>query len=451
MAGHATQTIAALATPAGRGGIGVIRISGPKASHIARQVLGHLPEPRKAEYLPFKGEGEEVLDQGIALFFPGPNSFTGEDVLELQGHGGPILLDLLLRHIFSLGVRPARPGEFSEQAFLNDKIDLAQAEAIADLINAGTEAAARSALRSMQGEFSKTIHELVEGLIQLRIYIEAAMDFADEEIDFLSDGKVTEQLADLQRRLADVQSSARQGSLLRDGVNAVIIGPPNAGKSSLLNRLSGRDSAIVTDIPGTTRDILREQIQIDGVPLHIIDTAGLRDTDCQVEAEGVRRARAALDDADLVMLVLDDSKNPDEVEARLREELPPGRSAVIIHNKIDLSGHDAGSETEGPLTRVWLSARQEIGLECLKDVLKKAIGYEHHPEGDIIARRRHLEAIERADQALMRGMEQLEVFQASELLAEELRSAQDALSEITGEFTSDDLLGRIFSSFCIGK
>ncbi len=455
MAPEFQNTIAAIATPGGRGGIGIVRISGPRVPEIARAVLGRLPLPRQAEFLPFRDADGGVLDQGIALFFPGPHSFTGEDVLELQGHGGPVVMDLLLRRVTSLGARLARPGEFSERAFLNDKLDLAQAEAIADLIDSSTEQAARSALHSLQGEFSALIHELVEALTELRLYAEAAIDFAEEEIDFLSDGRIATRLEDLCNRVDQVLATAQRGCLLREGISVVIAGLPNAGKSSLLNGLAGRESAIVTEIPGTTRDVLREQIQIDGIPLHIVDTAGLRDSVDRIEQEGLRRAHIELSQADRVLLVIDDSQCPEDAERKLITRLPqpgpkPG-TVTVVHNKIDLSGHSPAIETCDDRTRVFLSARSGEGLALLRSHLKQSMGYAHSGEGDYMARRRHLDALARAQAALARGRQQLETYRAGELLCEELRLAQNALSEITGAFTSEDLLDRIFSSFCIGK
>lgn len=444
------DTICAVATPPGRGGIGVVRVSGARVPELARAVLGDLPRPRQARFARFLGDGDEVLDEGIALYFPAPHSFTGEDVLELQGHGGPVLLDRLLRRLHALGARLARPGEFSERAFLNGKLDLAQAEAVADLIAANTEAAARAALRSLQGEFSALIEQLVEALIELRVYVESAIDFPDEEIDFLSDGAVDARLADIERRLAEVLASARRGQVLRDGMTLVIAGRPNAGKSSLLNRLAGYEAAIVTEVAGTTRDVLREHIHIDGMPIHVIDTAGIRDSADIVEQEGIKRAWRAIEQADRVLLVVDDRDGITPAEQQLLERLPPGREFTVIRNKIDLSGSAPGPRngTYGP--ELCLSAHTGAGIDELRAHLKACMGYQE--EGTtILARRRHLEALEQAEQHLRAGRRQLEVHRAGELLAEELRLAQHCLGSITGEFTSDDLLGRIFSTFCIGK
>lgn len=448
------DTIAALATPPGRGGVGIVRVSGPSAAAVAQAVLGHQPTPRYAHYGPFQGEAS-VIDEGIALYFPGPNSFTGEDVLELQGHGGPVLMDMLLERCVQLGTRLARPGEFSERAFLNDKLDLAQAEAIADLIDASSRAAAENALRSLQGEFSQRVSQLVSELIQLRLYVEAAIDFPEEEIDFLADGVVAAKLATLRETLETVRAAANQGSLMREGMSVVIAGRPNAGKSSLLNRLTERDSAIVTEIEGTTRDVLREHIHIDGMPLHVIDTAGLRDTPDAVERIGVQRAWAEIEKADRVLLLVDsretDSLDPTAIWPEFVERLPdPGR-LTLVRNKIDQSGEgsDVDLSTTPPVIRI--SAENGAGVDNLKNHLKAIMGFDATTEGRFSARRRHLDALERAAQALANGTRQLEGAAAGELLAEDLREAQHSLNEITGEFTADDLLGEIFGSFCIGK
>ena len=446
-----TDTIAAIATPPGRGGIGVIRVSGPRSAAIAEAVCGALPAPRQAALRRFRAGDGAVLDEGIALYFPAPHSFTGEDVLELQGHGGPVVMDLLLARVCELDARPARPGEFSERAFLNDKLDLAQAEAIADLIASDTAAAARAALRSLQGEFSRRVHALVEGLIELRMYVEAAIDFPEEEIDFLADGVIAERLGALRERLNALQAAAGQGRLLRDGMTVVIAGRPNAGKSSLLNHLAGREAAIVTAIPGTTRDVLREHISIDGMPLHVIDTAGLRDSDDPVEREGIRRAWAEIEAADRILMVVDDRLGLNDAERALRERLPPATPVTVLYNKIDLSGRSPTVRDGAWGTEILLSAKTEAGLDRLREHLKACMGYDSGEEGVFMARRRHLEALDRATAALDRAAYQLEIVRAGELVAEELREAQNALAEITGEFTSEDLLARIFSSFCIGK
>ncbi|MEA3404681.1 MAG: tRNA uridine-5-carboxymethylaminomethyl(34) synthesis GTPase MnmE [Pseudomonadota bacterium] len=445
------DTIAAIATAPGRGGVGIVRVSGKQALEIAEQVLGKTPQPRYAHYAPFYGDQGEVLDQGIALYFPGPNSFTGEDVLELQGHGGPVVLEWLLSRVVKLGARLAEPGEFSKQAFMNDKLDLAQAEAISDLIEASSDQAARSALRSLQGEFSAQVNQLVEELTQLRIFVEAAIDFPEEEIDFLSDGRVAGQLQHILDRLQAVFLSAQQGVLLREGMSVVILGRPNAGKSSLLNALSGRESAIVTDIAGTTRDIVKEEINIDGMPLHILDTAGVREATDQVEQIGIDRAWKALDEADRVLVMLQAGEAIHPEDQVILDKLPAHIPVTIIRNKIDLIKHEPMVEQDGEQSVVWLSAKQKLGLELLRAHLKTAMGYEQTGEGVFMARKRHIDALQTALQWAQNGQQQLELYAAGELLAEDLRLAQESLSEITGRFTSDDLLGRIFTSFCIGK
>ena len=413
-----------------------------------------------------------AIDNGVALYFPAPHSFTGEDVLELQGHGGPVVMDMLVRRVIELGGRFARPGEFSERAFLNNKLDLAQAEAIADLIASGTEQAAKAALRSLQGEFSAQIHTLVEKIIALRSYIEAAIDFPDEEVDYLADSSVTARLDELCGEMTIVLNGARQGNLLTEGMSVVVAGKPNAGKSSLLNRLAGREAAIVTEIPGTTRDVLREHIHIDGLPLHIIDTAGLREGGDPVEQEGIRRAWSEIASADIVLLVTENQAALDEHERAIVKQLPPVVPLTIVHNKTDLVTYRDGlmsrkaGRRERPgseptlkiaekehenISEIWLSAKTGVGLDLLRAHLKQRAGYQDSTMGIFSARRRHLDALHRAQDAILNGRRQLKESRAGELLAEELRQAQSALSEITGEFSSEDLLGRIFSSFCIGK
>ncbi|MBB1489330.1 tRNA uridine-5-carboxymethylaminomethyl(34) synthesis GTPase MnmE [Oceanospirillum sediminis] len=453
------DTIAAQATPPGRGGVGIVRISGSRAKDVAQNILGLLPEPRYAHYGPFYDQGGaangQVLDEGIALYFPGPNSFTGEDVLELQGHGGPVIIDLLLKRVLECGVRLARPGEFSERAFLNDKMDLAQAEAIADLIDSVSEQAARNAIRSLQGEFSGKVHDLVDKLTQLRIYVEAAIDFPEEEIDFLADGKVLNDLEAIQRELLTVRSSASQGALMQEGMTVVIAGRPNAGKSSLLNALSGRDSAIVTDIAGTTRDVLREHIHIDGMPLHIVDTAGLRETPDQVEQIGVQRAWDEINKADRVLLMVDStstaSNDPHEIWPDFVDQLPRTARISVIRNKIDQSGESAGIDLSTGVSILRLCAKSGEGVDNLKQHLKEVMGYTGTTEGGFSARRRHIDALNQAEEYLNNGHYQLMAMGAGELLAEDLRMAQHALGEITGHISADDLLGKIFGSFCIGK
>lgn len=451
-----TDTIVAQATAPGRGGVGIIRVSGPKASQVALEVTGKALKPRFADYLPFKSADDVELDQGIALFFPNPNSFTGEDVLELQGHGGPVVMDMLINRILQIeGIRPARPGEFSERAFMNDKMDLTQAEAIADLIDASSEEAAKSALQSLQGQFSKKINTLVESLIYLRIYVEAAIDFPEEEIDFLADGKVSTDLQNIIDNLEAVRAQANQGAIMREGMKVVIAGRPNAGKSSLLNALSGKDSAIVTDIAGTTRDVLREHIHIDGMPLHIIDTAGLRDASDEVERIGINRAWEEISQADRVLFMVDgtttNATDPKEIWPDFIDRLPDNIGMTVIRNKADTTNEALGICHVNDPTLIRLSAKTGQGVESLRNHLKECMGFAGSNEGGFMARRRHLDSLDKAAEHLTIGQQQLEGYMAGEILAEELRITQQHLNEITGEFSSDDLLGRIFSSFCIGK
>ncbi|MCG2580339.1 MAG: tRNA uridine-5-carboxymethylaminomethyl(34) synthesis GTPase MnmE [Marinobacter sp.] len=452
---YMTDTIAAIATAPGQAGVGIVRVSGPGARDIACRMLGYEPRPRYAHYGPFYDQKNQLIDEGIGLFFPNPNSFTGEDVFELQGHGGTVILDLLLRQVCELGARLARPGEFSERAFLNDKLDLTQAEAIADLIESSSEQAARCAVRSMQGVFSRRIESLVEAVTHLRIYVEAAIDFPEEEIDFLADGKVA---ADLQQLITDLDSiltEAQQGTILRDGMKVVIAGRPNAGKSSLLNALAGREAAIVTAIEGTTRDVLREHIHIDGMPLHIIDTAGLRDSPDEVEQIGIARAWDEIRQADRILLMVDATTTPEttphEIWPDFIDQLPASAPVTVIRNKVDLSGETIGLVDNPAAPVIRLAAKSAAGLEILRDHLKQCMGFAATTEGGFLARRRHLDALERARDSMLQGQGQLDGFGAGELLAEDLRAAQDALGEITGVMTPDDLLGKIFSSFCIGK
>ncbi|GAA5131012.1 tRNA uridine-5-carboxymethylaminomethyl(34) synthesis GTPase MnmE [Thalassotalea piscium] len=450
------ETIAAQATAPGRGGVGIIRVSGPQVINVAKAILGKLPELRKAEYLTFHDLNKHPLDQGIALYFKGPNSFTGEDILELQGHGGPVILDMLLREILSLPkVRMANPGEFSEQAFLNDKLDLTQAEAIADLINSSSEQAARCALHSLKGEFSALINNMVESTIHLRMYVEASIDFPEEEIDFLADKKIVTDLKAIIAQVENVQKQAQQGAIIREGMRVVIAGRPNAGKSSLLNALSGRESAIVTDIEGTTRDVLSEQIHIDGMPLHIIDTAGLRESADKVEQIGIERAWQEINQADRVLLMVDSTEQQSDDITKFWPEffqkLPENIGLTIVINKADISGSVTGLNEKNKIPTITLSAKTGDGIDQLKEHLKSIMGYQGGNEGGFMARRRHLAALEAAHKHLVIGLEQLESFVAGEILAEELRLCQQELNKITGEFTNDDLLGQIFSSFCIGK
>jgi tRNA modification GTPase len=448
-----TDTIAAAATPPGRGGVGIVRISGPKVPELAAILLGgDLPKARHATFARFLDAQREPIDAGLALFFPAPHSYTGEHVLELHGHGGPLVMEALVSRAVELGARRAQAGEFTQRAFLNDKLDLAQAEAIADLIDAGSQQAARAAMRSLQGEFSAMVHGLTDAVIELRTYVEAAIDFPEEEIDFLADRELTARFQAVRDHFEGVSDSARQGRLLREGMTVVIAGRPNAGKSSLLNRLAGYDAAIVTPIAGTTRDVVRERISIDGMPLHVLDTAGLRSGGDAVEEEGMRRAHAEMRRADRVLFVIDAAADPDAVAFREeRERLPRDVPVTLVFNKCDLAvGIPVADTLTGP-PRLVLSALSGKGLEELRAHLKDCMGYQTADGGTVSARRRHLEALARARAHTEEAARQLTERRAGELVAEELRAAQRALSEITGEFTSDDLLGRIFAGFCIGK
>ncbi|HHO70132.1 MAG TPA: tRNA uridine-5-carboxymethylaminomethyl(34) synthesis GTPase MnmE [Halothiobacillus sp.] len=443
------DTIAAIATAPGRGGIGIVRISGHKVPSLAEKILGRLPKARYAHYGRFFDEHGEVLDDGIALYFPGPNSYTGEDVLELQGHGGPVVLDAVLRTTLKLGARLARPGEFTERAFLNGRLDLAQAEAVVDLIDASSQAAARAAMRALSGEFSRKVDSVTQALIELRMYIESELDFPEEEIDFLADerlhAKSRQLLAEIDRLLA----STSQGVLLREGMRVAIVGRPNTGKSSLLNRLAGEERAIVTDIPGTTRDVLHAEIQIDGLPVHVIDTAGLRESDDPVEQEGIRRAWVEIEQADAIILMVDDQKGITDTDKATLEKLPP-KPLIQLYNKIDLTGRSPGwIDREQRVLAI--SARQNLGLDQLRQTLKDLVGYQANEGGQFIARRRHLDALQQAREEIAAALIALTETRAGELAAESLRRAQLAMDEITGKFTADDLLGKIFSSFCIGK
>ncbi len=447
-----TETIVAAATPPGRGGIGIVRLSGPKAPELAAVILGELPKARQATFRRFLDARQEPIDAGLALFFPAPHSYTGEHVLELHGHGGPLVMEALVARAVELGARRATPGEFTQRAFLNDKLDLAQAEAIADLIDAGSQEAARAAMRSLQGEFSTMVRGLTEAVIELRSYVEAAIDFPEEEIDFLAARELAERFQAVRDHFEGVSDSARQGRLLREGMTVVIAGRPNAGKSSLLNRLAGYDAAIVTPIPGTTRDVVRERIAIDGMPLHVLDTAGLRSGGDLVEEEGIRRAQAEMLRADRVLFVIDASQDPSahafrEEFARLPADVP----VTLVFNKCDLAvGLPVADTVTGPPC-VYVSALTGSGLAELKAHLKLCMGYQGVEGGTISARRRHLDALARARAHTEEAARQLNERRAGELVAEELRGAQQALGEITGEFSSEDLLGRIFADFCIGK
>ena len=438
------DTIVAPATPPGTGGVGIVRISGPDVERIARAMLGSLPEPRTATYRNMHNAAGERVDAGIALYFPAPASYTGESVLELHGHGGPVVVSMIVDAVVDLGARMAEPGEFSKRAFLNDKLDLVQAEAIADLIGSGTAQAARAALRSLSGAFSTAVDALAGKLVRLRMHVEAAIDFPEEEIDFLADEALHARIAECAGALETLLVQAQQGRVLRDGFQIVIVGKPNAGKSSLLNLLSGQEAAIVTEVAGTTRDVLREQIDVDGLAVELIDTAGLRNDPDRIEAEGIRRAKDALRNADAVLWIQDVT---DSDQGTPRENLPADLPVTVVHNKIDLTDDRPGL-VDG---EVWLSAQTGEGVAALRRCIRALAGYEGHGEGAFTARRRHLRALRRAADHFMTGRHALEETKAGELLAEELRLAHEALGEITGAVTADDLLGKIFSEFCIGK
>ncbi len=441
-------TIAAIATPKGKGGVGIIRLSGALAISIAKQIT-HLTtlKPRYAHFTAFYEADENILDSGLCLCFPAPHSYTGEDVVELHGHGGTVVLDMLLRLSLNLGARLANAGEFTERAFLNNKLDLAQAEAVADLIDSSTEQSVRSAQNSLRGVFSEQINDLVTELTELRIYVEAAIDFIDEEIDFLGDGVVANKITNLQIRLQKLQQTAQQGRLLREGMSVVLAGKPNAGKSSLLNALAGHEAAIVTAIAGTTRDVLKEHIQLDGMPLHIIDTAGLRASENLIEQEGIRRAQAEIAQADCIVLVVDIR----EVELELKQQFPEKIPVIVVYNKIDLVQRQPEVVFNSGFTEIYLSLKPEQGLDLLRHQLQQHVGYNSDADSVFIARRRHIEALNVANTAITQALMQLQTNYASELVAEELRSAQNSLATITGKFSADDLLGKIFASFCIGK
>jgi tRNA modification GTPase len=447
-----TDTIVAAATPPGRGGVGIVRISGPKTPEMAAVLLGELPPPRHATFARFLDAQQDPIDAGLALFFPAPHSYTGEHVLELHGHGGPLVIEALVGRVLELGARRAQPGEFTQRAFLNDKLDLAQAEAIADLIDASSRAAVRAAMRSLQGQFSAMVRGLTEAVIELRTYVEAAIDFPEEEIDFLADRELAARFQSVRDHFEGVLESARQGRLLREGMTVVIAGRPNAGKSSLLNRLAGYDAAIVTPVPGTTRDVLRERIHLDGMPLHVLDTAGLREAGDVIEEEGIRRAQAEMQRADRVLFVIDAVEDPDGLAVRAeRARLPADVPLTLVFNKCDLAvGLPLADETGGP-PRYMISALTGAGVPELCAHLQASMGYQSVDGGAISARRRHLEALAQARTHTEEAARLLTERRAGELVAEELRAAQRALNEITGEFTSDDLLGRIFAGFCVGK
>lgn len=453
MVSSSSDTIAAKATASGKGGVGIIRVSGQGAKTVAREVLGLLPEPRNATFCSFRQKDGSSIDQGLALFFEQPNSFTGEDVLELHGHGGIVVMDLLLQRVLEVGARLAQPGEFSQRAFLNNKIDLTQAEAIADLIDASSVASARSAMQSLQGRFSQEINSLVEQVTLLRMYVEAAIDFPEEEIDFLSDGKILNHLHAIQAQLQQTLAQTQQGAALNEGIKVVIAGYPNAGKSSLLNYLSGEETAIVSHSPGTTRDVIKETILIDGMPLKIVDTAGLRVSDDHIEAEGIKRAWNEIPNADRILLVIDATETSIE-EVKEHELIKKFHQYLdrltIVRNKIDLIEDDNRNNPNIDFQVINVSVKNGQGMNELKEHLKTVVGFQGQ-ESVYLARRRHLEALKKAKNHFDLAHEQLTLYQAGELVAEELRQAQNVLGEITGEFRSDDLLGKIFSSFCIGK
>jgi tRNA modification GTPase len=453
--------IAAIATAPGRGGIGVVRISGKDIRPVMEAVCGTgLLQPRHAAYLPFKDHDGTVIDQGIALYFKAPHSYTGEDVLELQGHGGPVVLQLLLARCIEagkdIGVRLAEPGEFTHRAFLNDKLDLAQAEAVADLIEASTEAAAKSASQSLSGVFSRTIRELVDKVIHLRMLVEATLDFPEEEIDFLEKSDARGQLLRIRQHLEQVFAEAAQGALLREGLNVVLAGQPNVGKSSLLNALAGADVAIVTPIAGTTRDKVTETIQMEGIPLNIIDTAGIRDAGDEVERIGIERTWGEVRKADVIVHLLDASRGPTRGDEDIVQRFPDNVPVLRVWNKIDLSGHKPGVDRTDDATHIYLSATERRGMDLLRTELLRVAGWQQTGESRFLARERHLLALKAARDHLgvaaeHIGMEHQASDLALDLMAEELRLAQESLNSITGEFTSDDLLGVIFSRFCIGK
>jgi tRNA modification GTPase len=448
-----SDIIAAIATPPGKGGIGVIRVSGRSLGFLVRKIAGSLPQPRQARLTKFLDEAGLVIDQGIVLYFPAPHSYTGEDVLELQGHGGPAVMNLLLSSCLSAGARLAQPGEFTLRAFLNNKLDLAQAESVADIINASTSEAARCAMRSLQGEFSRVIRDLVEALITLRILVEASLDFPEEEIEFAGGRDVMDKLEAIRTQLERVLTSAAQGSLLREGIRVVLVGQPNVGKSSLLNQLTGEETAIVTEIPGTTRDAIRETIEIEGIPIHVVDTAGLRDTQDAVEKIGMARTRDAMGKANLILLVVDSRCGITAEDRQILQELPVTLPIIQVYNKIDLLTAPARVEAPADGSAVYVSAKTGTGVDVLRRKLLEMAGWGMHDSGEgvFMARQRHLQALTQARAHLNDAAGLVANAAPLELLAEELRMAQKILSSITGEFNADDLLGEIFSRFCIGK
>ena len=451
-----TDTIAAIATPAGRGGVGIVKLSGPLAKTIGERIIGQKLRVRRATRALFRDAGQNDVDDGIAIFFAGPASFTGEDVVELQGHGGPVVMHLLLSTALDQGARYARPGEFTERAYLNGKLDLVQAEAVADLIASASVAAARGALRSLQGEFSARVHRVDEQVLQLRMYVEAAIDFPEEEVDFLNDGGVGERIESISRDLRDLLQASRHGVLLREGITVALIGAPNVGKSSLLNVLAGEDRAIVTDIPGTTRDLIRADLDLDGLPVEIVDTAGLQNSADPVEREGVRRAEAQARQADLVLLVSDlTTRNDRSVASRIGTTTEP---VIEVFNKVDMTDLEPGlfaapadtGNGDDPVIAVRVSALTGAGVAALRSAMLSSVGFADQP-GALTARKRHIDAIEAAGRALRQAASLLSNFEPGELIAEELRVVHHQLGNIVGEMTADELLGEIFSHFCIGK
>ena len=447
---YTKDTIVAAATPPGVGGVAVVRVSGPDTEALCQQVCGTVPKPRYATLCEFRDHEGQALDNGVALYFPAPNSFTGESVLELHGHGGPFVVNSLVEALVAMGARRATHGEFSKRAYLNDKLDLVQAEAISDLIGSSTTQAARAALRSLSGTFSSTVNELLEALTSLRLYVEAALDFPEEEVDFLSDDALQKRVDETAAVLTRLEKDALHGRILRDGFQMVIVGRPNAGKSSLLNLLSGEDAAIVTEVAGTTRDILRERIDIDGLAVELVDTAGLRNDPDRIEAEGIRRARDAIRKADAILWIQDSTNDVDDSITDLEPALAPDMPVIRVRNKTDASGELPGIDPKDP-RKVNISAKTGEGEDALRTAIRRLAGYRDQGEGAFTARRRHVQAIRETREHFDRGCAALKNDRAGEIFAEELRLAQNALGEITGSFSSDDLLGKIFSEFCIGK
>ncbi len=444
------DTIAAIATPPGTGGVGIVRVSGQQSKVIAQTILGRCPKVRHAELVSVRDSSDNIIDQGISLFFENPSSFTGEDVLEIHGHGGVVVMQMILQRIVELGARLARPGEFSERAFLNNKLDLAQAEAIADLISSKTQSSVKAANRSLKGEFSKHVNAILSRLTQLRVFVESSIDFPEEEIDFLADKRIIEWNHQLIGDTELLLQRANQGKLLTDGIVMVIAGKPNVGKSSLLNAMTGIDSAIVSGIPGTTRDMIKESIQIGGIPIHLVDTAGLRQSNEEIEVEGIKRSYGAIKNADLVLYVVD-VNDDDSAQIDTAKKLANAALLIIVHNKIDSIHRKVSLSQLTSHSEIFISVKKNQGIDDLKSHIKVILGFDERSDGDFSARTRHINALTRVHEHLLQAKIQLLDHAAGELMAEELRRAQLCLAEITGEFTSDNLLGEIFSSFCIGK